>query len=74
MIYESAAYGVTIFVTTHYMDEAEYCDRVSMMVEGKIAALDTPRNLKNRFNVKSMHDVFVKLDRPDYKPNLITAQ
>ncbi len=74
MIYESAAYGVTIFVTTHYMDEAEYCDRVSMMVEGKIAALDTPRNLKNRFNVKSMHDVFVKLARPDYKPNLITAQ
>ena len=74
MIYESASNGVTIFVTTHYMDEAEYCDRVSMMVDGKIAALDTPRNLKNRFNVKSMHDVFVKLARPDYEPNHITAQ
>lgn len=71
MIYESASNGVTIFVTTHYMDEAEYCDRVSMMVDGKIAALDTPRNLKTRFNVKSMHDVFVKLARPDYVPNPI---
>ena len=74
MIYESASNGVTIFVTTHYMDEAEYCDKVSMMVDGKIAALDTPRNLKNRFNVKSMHDVFVKLARPDYEPNQITAR
>ncbi|MFC2093208.1 ABC transporter ATP-binding protein [Bacteroidota bacterium] len=74
MIYESASNGVTIFVTTHYMDEAEYCDRVSMMVDGKIAALDTPRNLKNRFNVKSMHDVFVKLARPDYEPNQITTR
>ena len=74
MIYESASNGVTIFVTTHYMDEAEYCDRVSMMVDGKIAALDTPRNLKIRFNVKSMHDVFVKLARPDYEPNQIAAR
>lgn len=73
MIYESASNGVTIFVTTHYMDEAEYCDRVSMMVDGKIAALDTPRNLKSRFNVKSMHDVFVKLARPDYEPNPIPS-
>ena len=64
MIYEAAANGITIFVTTHYMDEAEYCDRISMMVDGKIAALDTPRNLKDRFNVKSMQEVFVKLARP----------
>jgi ABC-2 type transport system ATP-binding protein len=64
MIYEAAANGITIFVTTHYMDEAEYCDRISMMVDGKIAALDTPRNLKDRFNVKSMREVFVKLARP----------
>ena len=64
MLYEAAANGITIFVTTHYMDEAEYCDRISMMVDGKIAALDTPRNLKDRFNVKSMQEVFVKLARP----------
>ena len=73
MIYESASNGVTIFVTTHYMDEAEYCDKVSMMVDGRIAALDTPRNLKERFKVKSMHEVFVKLARPDYEPNQITT-
>ena len=64
MIYEAASNGITIFVTTHYMDEAEYCDRISMMVDGRIAALDTPRNLKNKFNVKSMQEVFVKLARP----------
>ena len=64
MIYEASSNGITIFVTTHYMDEAEYCDRISMMVDGKIAALDTPRNLKDKFNVKSMQEVFVKLARP----------
>jgi ABC-2 type transport system ATP-binding protein len=63
MIYESASRGITIFVTTHYMDEAEYCNRVSMMVDGRVAALDTPHNLKKMFNVSTMHEVFVKLAR-----------
>jgi ABC-2 type transport system ATP-binding protein len=64
MIYEASARGITVFVTTHYMDEAEYCGRVSMMVDGAIAALDTPGNLKKQFGVNSMHEVFVKLARP----------
>ena len=55
--------GTTLFVTTHYMDEAEYCDRVSIMVEGKIEALDTPKTLKKQFNVDSMNEVFLKLAR-----------
>lgn len=63
MIYREASRGVTIFVTTHYMDEAEYCDRVSIMVEGKIEALDTPKNLKRQFKVKTMNEVFLKLAR-----------
>lgn len=63
MIYKSAHNGTTIFVTTHYMDEAEYCDRVSIMVEGKIEALDTPKKLKEQFKVDSMNDVFLKLAR-----------
>lgn len=63
LIYEASHQGITVFVTTHYMDEAEYCDRISMMVEGKIAALDTPDKLKAEFNTKSMHEVFVKLAR-----------
>jgi len=63
MIYESAASGVTVFVTTHYMDEAEYCQRVSIMVDGRIEALDTPDNLKTQFNASSMEDVFLKLAR-----------
>ena len=62
-IYEAAAEGVTVFVTTHYMDEAEYCDRVSIMVDGRIAALDTPQNLKEKFEASSMNDVFIKLAR-----------
>ncbi len=62
-IYEAAAEGVTVFVTTHYMDEAEYCDRVSIMVDGKIAALDTPLGLKETFEAESMNDVFIKLAR-----------
>lgn len=57
-IYEAASRGITIFVTTHYMDEAEYCDRLSIMVDGKIEALDSPQNLKEQFNVNSMEDVF----------------
>jgi ABC-2 type transport system ATP-binding protein len=63
MIYEAADNGVTVFVTTHYMDEAEYCDRVSIMVAGRIEALDTPRGLKQSFGVDSMDDVFLKLAR-----------
>ncbi len=63
LIHNAAAKGITIFVTTHYMDEAEYCDRVSIMVDGKVKALDTPDNLKREFEVESMYDVFVKLAR-----------
>ena len=63
MIYEASDSGITIFVTTHYMDEAEYCDRISIMVDGKIAALDTPTNLKKQFNAKNMDDVFYELAR-----------
>ncbi|GHC62006.1 ABC transporter ATP-binding protein [Ulvibacter litoralis] len=63
MIYREANKGTTIFVTTHYMDEAEYCDRVSIMVEGKIEALDSPKKLKKQFKVDSMNEVFLKLAR-----------
>jgi ABC-2 type transport system ATP-binding protein len=63
MIYEAAKEGITVFVTTHYMDEAEYCDRVSIMVDGRIAALDTPEGLKRRFGAGSMNDVFLQLAR-----------
>ncbi|MCO6478478.1 MAG: ABC transporter ATP-binding protein [Phaeodactylibacter sp.] len=65
MIYKAASEGMTVFVTTHYMDEAEYCDRVSIMVEGRIAALDTPRALKEQFGASSMNDVFLQLTRPN---------
>ena len=61
MIYRAAEQNVTVFVTTHYMDEAEYCDRVSIMVDGRIEALDSPANLKTRFNVRSMDEVFQAL-------------
>ncbi len=63
MIYEAANNGVTIFVTTHYMDEAEYCSRISIMVDGYIRALDTPTNLKKQFAVSSMDEVFFELAR-----------
>ncbi|MGB5665740.1 MAG: ABC transporter ATP-binding protein [Maribacter sp.] len=63
MIYKAANMGTTVFVTTHYMDEAEYCDRVSIMVDGKIEALDTPKKLKEQFNAANMNDVFLKLAR-----------
>jgi ABC-2 type transport system ATP-binding protein len=63
MIYKTAHQGTTVFVTTHYMDEAEYCDRVSIMVNGKIEALDSPKALKKQFEAKSMNDVFLKLAR-----------
>ena len=63
MIYETTDSGITVFVTTHYMDEAEYCNRVSIMVDGSISALDTPNNLKNQFDTDSMEGVFLKLAR-----------
>jgi len=63
MIYKTANQGTTVFVTTHYMDEAEYCDRVSIMVDGKIEALDTPEKLKQQFKAENMNDVFLKLAR-----------
>ncbi|MDR2562858.1 MAG: ABC transporter ATP-binding protein [Prevotellaceae bacterium] len=61
MIYRAAEKGITIFVTTHYMDEAEYCNRVSIMADGKIKALDSPSNLKKNFAAKNMDEVFRKL-------------
>jgi ABC-2 type transport system ATP-binding protein len=64
MIYEAAAGGTTIFITTHYMDEAEYCDRISMMVAGRIEALDTPQGLKERYQAENMNEVFIKIARP----------
>lgn len=63
LIYDAADKGVTIFVTTHYMDEAEYCDRISIMVDGKIKALDTPHHLKSKYNAPSMDEVFYELAR-----------
>jgi len=63
LIYQAADRGITVFVTTHYMDEAEYCNRVSIMVDGRIEAMDSPRNLKNQFNASSMDEVFHKLAR-----------
>jgi ABC-2 type transport system ATP-binding protein len=63
MIYQAANNGITIFVTTHYMDEAEYCNRVSIMVDGKIEALDTPAMLKQQYQSPTMDDVFLKLAR-----------
>lgn len=63
LIYQAADRGITIFVTTHYMDEAEYCNRVSIMIDGKIEALDSPTQLKQQFNAKSMEDVFFRLAR-----------
>jgi ABC-2 type transport system ATP-binding protein len=64
MIYKTANEGTTVFVTTHYMDEAEYCNRVSIMVEGRIAALDTPQAMKASFGVETMNEVFLRLTRP----------
>jgi len=63
LIYEATESGITVFVTTHYMDEAEYCNRVSIMVDGRIEALDTPKNLKAKFNAASMDEVFQQLAR-----------
>jgi ABC-2 type transport system ATP-binding protein len=63
MIYDASACGITVFVTTHYMDEAEYCNRVSIMVDGRIEVLDSPKKLKENFNVQSMSELFHKLAR-----------
>ena len=63
LIYEAANNGITVFVTTHYMDEAEYCDRVSIMDAGKIEALDTPAKLKETYNANNMDEVFIKIAR-----------
>ena len=64
LIYEAAARGTTVFVTTHYMDEAEYCDRISIMVAGRIEALGTPTELKRQYDVASIDELFVRLARP----------
>jgi ABC-2 type transport system ATP-binding protein len=63
LIYEAASLGITVFVTTHYMDEAEYCDRVSIMDAGKIEALDTPANLMKKYKAANVDEVFVKIAR-----------
>ena len=63
LIYEAADKGVTVFVTTHYMDEAEYCNRLSIMVDGRVEALDSPTNMKKSFGVQSMDEVFYQLAR-----------
>jgi ABC-2 type transport system ATP-binding protein len=63
LIYETAHEGMTVFLTTHYMDEAEYCERVSIMVDGRIDALDTPAALKEKYRAVSMEEVFVKIAR-----------
>jgi ABC-2 type transport system ATP-binding protein len=63
LIYKATQDGITVFVTTHYMDEAEYCDRVSIMVDGRIEALDTPANLKEHYLVRNMDEVFLRLAR-----------
>ncbi len=70
MIYETAERGITVFVTTHYMDEAEYCDRISIMSEGRIVALDTPANLKKQYKVATVEEVFIKIARPVNQTNI----
>ena len=65
LIYEAAVAGTTVFVTTHYMDEAEYCDRVSIMVDGRIAVLGTPAEIRNEFGAPTIEEAFVRLVRPE---------
>jgi ABC-2 type transport system ATP-binding protein len=74
LIYEAAARGTTALVTTHYLDEAEYCDRISIMVAGRIAAIGTPGELKQRFDADSIDDVFVRLARPTTRPSIPEAE
>jgi drug efflux transport system ATP-binding protein len=69
LIYEAAHAGTTVLVTTHYMDEAEYCDRISIMVAGRIDAMGTPAELKRQFGVDSIDEVFVRLARPANEPS-----
>lgn len=64
LIYAAATRGTTVFVTTHYMDEAEYCDRISIMVAGKIATMGSPSDLKKKWNVSTIDELFVQLARP----------
>ncbi|HMD37594.1 MAG TPA: ABC transporter ATP-binding protein [Vicinamibacterales bacterium] len=64
LIYEAAAAGTTVLVTTHYMDEAEYCDRISIMVAGRIGAMGAPKELKEKFEVPSIDELFVRMARP----------
>ncbi len=64
LIYEAASRGTTVLVTTHYMDEAEYCDRISIMVAGRVGAIGTPRALEQQFGVPSIDELFVRLARP----------
>ena len=68
LIYRAADRGITVFVTTHYMDEAEYCDRVSIMVDGRIEALDSPKNLRAQYRAESMDEVFQQLARRATRP------
>jgi ABC-2 type transport system ATP-binding protein len=63
LIYGAAADGITVFVTTHYMDEAEYCHRISIMVDGRVEALDSPSDLKKKLGVETMDEVFYQLAR-----------
>ncbi len=70
MIYGEAERGTTVFVTTHYLDEAEYCDRISIMVDGRIAAMGTPGEVKQKFSAESLDEVFVQLVRPGSTPTL----
>lgn len=74
LIYEAAAAGTTVLVTTHYMDEAEYCDRASIMVAGAISAMGTPSELKDRFGADSIDEVFVRLARPETAGVATSAQ
>jgi ABC-2 type transport system ATP-binding protein len=74
MIYAAAASGTTVFVTTHYLDEAEYCDRVSIMVDGRIAAMGTPEELKRENRVATLDELFVRLARPDATAGTATGQ
>ena len=68
MIYEAAEEGITPFVTTHYMDEAEYCEKVSIMVDGKIEAMGSPEQLKKNYKAKDINEVFLKIagDKKEY--------
>lgn len=74
MIYETASRGITVFVTTHYMDEAEYCDRISIMSDGKIVALDTPEGLKKQYGAESVEEVFIKIARPALADTLLNKE